>query len=166
MAANQLFKLEINPTFREFDGRFAKATDQLLDDRRKQVKSLAAQHVGYMQDEAPKKSGEFAKGIRWRSFVKGTASLGYTISEPDPLGRWIRLGTKPHTIQPKGAGYPLAFYWAKIGGMMYTYKVNHPGTEPNRYDLRANERIEPEQQQTTAKISTRYVTMIAKGRTV
>lgn len=161
MANPSLFKLEINPTFRDIEGRFTKADKQLLDNRREQVKSLARQHVEYAQDEAPKKTGEFAKGIRFRSFVKGLDSLGYTLSDPQPLGKWIRFGTKPHTIQPRGAGYPLAFYWPKIGGMMYTYHVNHPGTKPNDYMERANGRIESEMDKTTSKISTRYVKTVA-----
>lgn len=166
MASNQLFKLQIDPTFRDIEGRFTKASTQLLAGRREQAKDLARQHVEYMQDEAPKKTGEFARKITFRSFVSGVSSLGYTITEPDPLGRWIRLGTKPHKITPKGTGYPLAFYWAKMGGMFYSYSVNHPGTKPNRYDERANKRIESDMEKTTAKISTRYVTMIAKGRAI
>jgi hypothetical protein len=164
--ANPLFKLEINPTFRDIEGRFTKADNQLLSDRREQVKDLARQHVLYAQDEAPKRTGDFAKGIRFRSFVSGLDSIGYTLSDPQPLGKWIRLGTKPHTIEPKGAGYPLAFYWAKIGGMMFTYRVNHPGTKPNDYMARANDRIEPEMDRTTARISTRYVKTIAHGRSI
>ena len=161
--SNPLFKLDINPTFRDFDGRFARADKDLLNDRRDGARDLGRLFVGYAADEAPKRTGDFAKGIKFRTFQRAD-SLGFTISDPQPLGKWIRLGTKPHSIRPKRPGYPLAFYWPKIGGMMFTYHVNHPGTKPNAYIDRARARWEPDAQKDIKRISTRYVTTIAKGR--
>ncbi len=164
MASKSLFKLEINPTFRDFKGRFAKADVNLLENRRNQVRVLGRLFVDLAEDEAPKDTGEFAKGIRWRSFRKGTQSIGFTASDPQPLGKWIRGGTKPHTIQPKGPGYPLR--WEKGGQVFFAMKVFHPGTKPNPYDERALERWQPIADVTNAKISTRYVQTIAHGRTI
>lgn len=43
-----------------------------------------------------------------------------------PYGKYVEFGTMPHTIYPKN-GSMLAF---KIGGkMIFTRKVNHPGTK-------------------------------------
>lgn len=36
-------------------------------------------------------------------------------------------GTAPHVIRPRGPGYPLRFYWRKVGRVVRFRKVNHPG---------------------------------------
>lgn len=164
MADKSLFRLTINPTFRDFKGRFARATDQLLEDRRDQARDLARRHVEVARDEAPKDTGDFARGIRFKTFRKGLDSLGYTLSDPQPLGKFIRLGTKPHLITPRGSGYPLRFFWKKVGRNVAFYSVNHPGTKPNPYMERATNRMQPDMDKSAARISTRYVSQVAKGR--
>jgi len=52
-------------------------------------------------------------------------------------GKFVREGTRPHTILPKKAGGVLAF---KIGNrQMFATKVNHPGTKPNPYHVKTLE---------------------------
>jgi hypothetical protein len=119
------------------------------------MRGLGRRYVVIAQDEAPKKTGKFARGIRFRTFIKGE-TVGFTTSTPQPLGKWIIEGTKPHPITPKGPGYPLAFYWEKMGQMWYTYHVNHPGTKPNPFIERAKDRWVPEARRELNRISSRW----------
>lgn len=50
--------------------------------------------------------------------------IGYTA----PQANWTEYGTPPHVIRPKGPGYPLRFYWPRVGGVVAFWKVNHPGS--------------------------------------
>lgn len=42
-------------------------------------------------------------------------------------------GTQAHAINPRGPGYPLRFYWAKVGAVVEFMHVWHPGTKPTRF---------------------------------
>ena len=157
MSVQTTFRLEINPTFREINGRFVAANRGLLESRREEVQHLRGRMVDLMQEEAPKKTGEFARNIRGRVFVQGD-KIGFTTSSPQPLGQFIVGGTKAHVIRPRGQGYPLR--WESGGQVYFAYRVNHPGTRPNDYVSRARERWEPEAQQSLRRISTRYTATV------
>jgi hypothetical protein len=74
------------------------------------------------------------------------AVLGGTDSE---IYKYVDLGTRPHIIEPRGAGYPLRFqsaYTAKTtpgvigsqaggpsGPFVSAYRVRHPGTKARRF---------------------------------
>lgn len=49
------------------------------------------------------------------------------VSAPVPQAVWTDRGTSPHEIVPRGPGYPLRFYWPKVGGIVFRWRVNHPG---------------------------------------
>jgi hypothetical protein len=118
--------------------------------------------VQLQQDEAPKgQTGKFAKGIRFRSFQTGD-TVGFTTSIPQPLGKWITGGTRPHVITPKGPGYPLRFFWAKLGRVVYAYRVNHPGTKANPFVKRAYDRWRPKAETEMRRISTRWVSTVTR----
>lgn len=64
----------------------------------------------------------------------------------------VHDGARPHEITPKGAGYPLRFYWGKYGqitgvagpagNVARLWKVNHPGNQnPNPWLVRAAETV-------------------------
>lgn len=42
---------------------------------------------------------------------------------------FLDKGTKPHEIRAKRAKV-LAFFWPKVGSMVFTRRVSHPGTKP------------------------------------
>lgn len=42
-------------------------------------------------------------------------------------------GARAHEIRPRGPGYPLRFYWAKVGRMVAFWRVNHPGNAPQPF---------------------------------
>ena len=55
-------------------------------------------------------------------------------------GLFVRGGTAPHTIRPHKA--KALHFW--VGGReVFAQKVDHPGTKPNRYHLRAMKRLMP-----------------------
>jgi len=150
------------PTFRDLQGRFAKAEKALIDERRKQMRSLGRMHVEAIQRFAPKKTGEFARGIRFRTKQSGD-SVSFSVSTPQPLGRWLRPpGTKPHVIRAKRAKY-LRFYWPKVGKVVYFTAVNHPGYRPkNDFVKQGVDSLEKERGIALRKISTRYISEITK----
>lgn len=49
-------------------------------------------------------------------------------------GEFVRDGTPPHVIRPRKAK---ALRFTIGDRVIFAKKVNHPGTRPNRYDLRA-----------------------------
>ena len=146
------FRFESRPTFRDTQGRFARATEALINDKRNEMRGLGRLAKRYWQEEAPKKSGDFARGIGFRSFTSGD-TVGFTIHTPQPLGSFIIDGTRPHAI----VGNPiLAFYWEKVGRMVFTHSVAHPGTKPNPFHERAYQRWRPEADAAIRRISTRW----------
>ena len=79
----------------------------------------------------------------------------YPVGENADIWRYVTLGTRPHIIKPKGAGYPLRFKWGGygsykartttsggykgpgkvIGGQTVRFKrVNHPGTKARNFE--------------------------------
>ena len=91
--ANVGFRFESRPTFRDIQGRFVSANRRLLEERRDEVRGLGRLAVQHFREEAPKKSGRFAQGIGFRSFVQGDA-VGFTVHMPQPLGNYIVRGTR------------------------------------------------------------------------
>ena len=157
------FNITSDPTTRELTRRVLDANRGVEQDRRAVLRGQGRRFVQLAKDEAPKKTGEFARSITFKTFQRGDTDE-VNIYTPQPLGKWIRLGTKRHPITPKRPGYPLAFYWPKMGRMWFTYAVDHPGTKANPYLARAEKEWRVEANKTNKSIATRYVTTIAKGR--
>jgi len=75
-------------------------------------------------------------------------------------------GTKPHPIPVGGSkaqlqkGYPLRFYWEKVGRVVSFYSVSHPGYKGNPWDIQVYERVdqdmEKELQQLGGYISAKW----------
>lgn len=151
------FKLTVRPTFRDLAGRFARADQNLLAGRRNMVKNLAKTARDLYVEEAPEDTGDFKSGIRYRTFIQGER-IGFTISTPQPLGKFIIGGTKAHIITPRG-NYPLRFE-ASDGSIVFTYLVNHPGTSPNPFNQRAIDRFMPDAEADLRRLSTRYATEV------
>lgn len=88
-------------------------------------------------DEAPKRTGQYAAGIRSvQHGGQGHVTLEY--QAVDPLSTWIIGGTAPHEIVPVN-GRVLAF--DPGGGLIFRSHVNHPGTRPNDFVTRAWESV-------------------------
>lgn len=157
-----VYRVTSNPTFRDMSGRFSKAEKALLAARRSELRKLGRLHQQAIQRAAPKKTGEFARGIRFRSFEKGD-SVGFTVSTPQPLGKWLRPpGTKPHTITARRAKY-LRFYWPKAGKVVFFKSVQHPGYKPDSDFVEdAVDSLADERRAALRRISTRYINEVVR----
>jgi len=158
MAKTELmFRLTSKPTFRDLRGRFTKANEQLLQDRRQLVRDQGKRFVKLAIDEAPERTGKFKKSIRYKTFVEGNG-VGFTVTTKQPLGTFIVRGTKAHVIPARRAP-ALRFWWDKgpRGPDIYYFKsVNHPGTKPNKFISRAYRRWIPGARSDLRRISTRF----------
>lgn len=144
----------VKPSFRDLAGRWAEADAALLKTKREEMRSLGRTAVSYLRREAPKKTGKFAAGIRFQTRESGD-TIRLTTSAPQPLGKWIVGGTQPHEITPRGSGYPLRFQ-AADGSIVRTYRVRHPGTEPNPYPSRAWQQLRPTARAGLSHMASRY----------
>lgn len=142
-----VFRIESAPSLRGIGGKFEKATDNLVESAREEMRNQGRRYVTLAKEEAPKDKGDFAEGIRFRSFEEtgpgGTPTVGFDVTTPQPLGLWIIGGTEPHAIPVGPTG--VYFFWenapAELGGPgnYYFAQVQHPGTKPNRFHERAYE---------------------------
>jgi hypothetical protein len=84
--------------------------------------------------------------IMVRVLPRGNKGFDVRIGGPKQV-IWVLGGTRPHRIPRGGAsaqmakGYPLHFYWFRVRREVWFWSVNHPGTQPNRFDLRAIRRV-------------------------
>lgn len=179
MADKRPFSITFKPTFRDLAGHFAKADKRLLEEKRKSVRYLGKRWVEIAREEAPVRSGEFRDSITFKTFIKND-EISLRTYQAEPLGKWIILGTKRHPIYPKNKS-ALYFWFGKVGmfavvpkgggfrthvagGKLWIGKghVDHPGTKPNPYNARAYARWMPEVEKEINRISTRFVTDLAK----
>lgn len=153
MASQQFIKIEAAPSFRDLQGRWARAEDAQLDQRRDEVRFLGRKLRGYMQEEAPKKTGDFARSHRFRTFV-ANGRTGFTMTAQYPLKNFIVKGTRAHEIKARRANF-LRF---EVGGkVVFAKRVWHTGTKPNPYDQRALNRWEVDADLALNRIAQRWV---------
>jgi len=179
-----VFSITSKPPFRNVKGAFTKAHQKLLEEKRELMRSEGRRMVELAKAEAPKgKTGKFAAGIRFQTF-QAANDVGFKVTTPQPLGRYILEGTKPHVIRPRNKN-ALYFYWPVVGmftlvprnsffgpytGTMVTGGetvfligkgyVNHPGTKPNPFMSRAYRRWLPGARTGLNRISRNYVRYI------
>ena len=147
-------RIEAKPLFLDLSGRFAKAFGMIDEEKQKSVRQLGSKWVELAQKEAPEKTGAFASGINYQPFSE-ESTYGFRGYSPQPLGNFIKFGTRPHPIAARNAP-ALRFFWKKtglytivpkrggfkthrIGTTLYIGKgrVDHPGTQANPYHIRA-----------------------------
>jgi len=179
-------EITIRPPLRDLQGRFTKATTDLLEQKRASVKKLGRAWLMLARTEAPiGKTGRFRASINYRTFQEGS-TVGFRGYGAQPLGTWIIEGTKTHPIQANAAN-ALCFFWPKAGrwvvvpkgggfkthvradGKLWIGKghVDHPGTQPNPYNVRAYDAWRPEAEVELRRISKNYIaTLQGKGTTV
>lgn len=150
---SDVIRVTAKPPFRDLKGRFTKAEEGLLEDRREMVRALGRRYVEIAREEAPERTGKFKKSLIFRTFIKGQA-VGFSAYSAQPLGTYIVEGTQAHIIRAKKAR-ALRF---QVGGeWVFRRAVHHPGTQANPYHERAQERWEPEAAIQLARISRNYV---------
>lgn len=143
-----LISVKINPGFQQIGRKARAAHKKMMDQKRESMRLLGRALVIDLQKEAPKgKTGKFAKGHSYKTFEVGD-KIEMRAYIPKPIGDWIRFGTKPHAIVAKGRA--LKFLWEKgpksnseFTAFHFYKRVWHPGTKPNRYDIRAKAKWQP-----------------------
>lgn len=81
---------------------------------------------------APEKSGNLKRKLRWDITVGVTGLIGLVGAKDVPYFQYVIDGTRPHRIEAKDKQ---ALYWP--GAIHPVKSVNHPGTRPNDFLVRA-----------------------------
>jgi len=156
--AGPLLRVEISPPIRDLQGRFAKLEGEVKEVRREELRGLGREYVKVAQEEAPKRTGQFARSIRYRTTVETGRRMELAVTMATPLGSYIIFGTRPHVIVPVRAR--ALHFFTKSGQEVFTKRVMHPGTRPNPFQQRAMERLEPEIDAALRRIGLRFVKVL------
>ncbi len=105
--------------------------------RANRVKAEAQKLVGVyeMPPGGPGRSrrpGTLRDSIVTRLARGGPNGVAAIVGSNDPIALWHHEGTVAHVIVPRRRKW-LWFYWRRIGAEVFAKRVNHPGTQPNRY---------------------------------
>lgn len=68
--------------------------------------------------------------------VEETGMPAVLVGSADPVALWVHEGTSSHEIRARRKP-KLVFFWPKAGRVVAFKKVQHPGTQPNRWLVRA-----------------------------
>lgn len=140
-------------------GNFFKATAKHPANFRQTMGEESDRLETILQNNAPKRTGQYAAGIH--TTLTGTdENLKITITDPQPLGSYIRFGTRPHPIYPVRAKM-LRF---TVGGrVVFARKVNHPGTKANPFMIHSIGEWETGATQSLNKVASQYVEVANGG---
>ena len=139
-----VFEIKWSPLLRDVQGRFTKATKELMEKQRREIRPQAQRLLALTREEAPARTGAFREKIRYQTFTEGSW-VGFKVLMPQPLATFIIKGTRRHPIVARRAR-SLRFYWEdgpKGPGIYFYYAIDHPGTKPNRFAGRAVRRWRP-----------------------
>lgn len=173
-------ELSVDPRIRNLGKAIHESFGQLAQEAKPLVRVLGSKYVEYANQEAPRRSGRFAKSITFQEFSDG-GSFGFYGLSPKPIGHFIILGTKPHKIAPRQAN-ALYFFWTKVGvytvvpkaggfkthmagGKLWIGKgfVQHPGTPPNPFPSRALERLKADVDKVLQTLAERWIQIVQRG---
>ena len=128
-----------------------RALDLLPQDVRQRAMKQAAQTAGReMLRRFRRTTGSWRHKPHFEVLQESTpSSVTVMAGTDDPIYRFVDQGTRPHTIEPIGQGYPLRFqegYRAKTmpgvlgssqggptGATVRAMRVRHPGTKPRGF---------------------------------
>jgi len=161
--AEPALQVTITPPLRDLQGKFAKAEKSLLKLRRDMLRDVGRKIVAVAKEEAPKgETKKFSQGIGFKTYERGTGGeMELRVTDPQPLGTFIREGTAAHPIEPVRA--KCLHFFTKDGTEVFTKHVDHPGTKPNPYHERALKRIQPWVDGELAKLGRTIVQELAGG---
>jgi hypothetical protein len=111
-----------------------RAASKRVDSVLKEIEVLAK-----LEARGPYSTGRTANSINRRLWVTGSTVRGEVRA-----GTWYAHiahgGAAPHIITPRGHGYPLRFFWRKVGHEVKFMYVSHPGY-PGKHFLSGPARI-------------------------
>ena len=149
------FIFTLTPTFRDLEGRFARAEKALLEERRDGVRRLAQRFVGLAGEEARGGAGHtIAKQVGYRTFNDGDVTGFRTVL--GRIARWHVEGTglygpRRALIRPVQAK---ALRFVVSGKTLFRMWVR--GVRPDKFLGRAYRRWLPGARPELRKISTRF----------
>lgn len=107
-----------------------------------------------LMDRAPVGNGPGAGRLRGSIRYEqqsGAGTLRLTYTANTPYAGFVLNGTRPHVIQARNAR---ALRFMSGGQVRFAFRVNHPGTRPNRFPERALAPLMPMVQQRFREIVT------------
>ncbi len=157
------FTFELRPTFRDLQGRFAEANEDLLESRRELIRIEARRYVELAGEESPGGPGHtVAEQIGYATFVEADV-MGFR-ARLGQIARWQSIGTGIYgpfgvVIRPKTAR-ALHFF---IDGEEF-FRAWVRGVKPNAYLGRAYRRWFAGAGENLRKVALRYSRILASGR--
>jgi len=115
MARVVIHEAQVLITANRLTGRHVRETINAIE-RRARARAATGEYT----------TGRLAASIRSTYRTQGWRIHG-SVGSHLPYAKFPDTGTAPHVIRPRGAGYPLRFYWRKVGRVVTPWKVNHPG---------------------------------------
>lgn len=112
---------------------------ELVKIKAKEECPVFASEDAYTMAHRKRAPGTLKNTIVKRVTTDATGDPVVLVGTDDPVGLWVHEGTVPHPIAARKAPR-LVFYWPRgpQGAGVYSFKqVSHPGTQPNRFLLRA-----------------------------
>lgn len=155
------FELRSTPTFRDLQGRFARANRQLLEHRRDMMRELGGRYVELAGEEAPGGAGRtVANQVGYMTFNDGE-TVGFR-TRLGPIAKYHVTGTgiygpRGTPIVPVRARV-LHFY---IGGQEF-FRHSVRGVHPDAYLGRAYRRWLPAARSELRRISLRWQAEVTK----
>ena len=110
----QAFRVTVKPTFRDLQGRFARADEALLAAKRDELRTEGRYIVELLSRRLEAKIGpnKIEKGIRFNTRETGT-SVKLNVTAPGKA--------RPHRIEARNKK-ALAFFWGKVGMQVFVPK--------------------------------------------
>lgn len=115
--ANVAFRIEARPTFRDLQGKFAKAEDALLAARRDELRAEGRIIVQLVQGGIRRKVGKYDSSKLESGVRFNTRQTGETVS----LNVTVPARARPHRIYARYAK-ALAFFWPRVGMQTFVPK--------------------------------------------
>jgi len=88
------------------------------------IRKIALATTAEAKLAAPKKTWQLTFSI----VPSPTGATEWKVEAQARYSIFVHEGTKAHDIKPKGPGYPLRFFWPKVGKWVAFMSVRHPGT--------------------------------------
>lgn len=108
---------------------------EAVKDEAKRLVGVYEPPDGYSASNRQRRPGTLRDSIVKR-VVSQDGAPAVIVGSDDPIALIHHEGTIPHTITASRAPM-LVFYWKKVGAVVRTFRVSHPGTQPNRFLLNA-----------------------------
>lgn len=131
-------EIEVRGT-RTFSAKLAGSKARILVTMNEMLREIGRLFAPVLKSGTPRRTGKLANSTRFQVLGIGDdmrleVRQGARSPEGAFYGAFVRGGTAPHVIRPRKA-HALHF---QVGGQdVFAMKVNHPGTQPNPYHVRA-----------------------------